>query len=68
MTAEALCDLAEFHRLRSLDDGALESLLPEIERLVNSKFNAGRLEQNGELWIRASDLLRYGYRERERAA
>ena len=64
MTATALRDLIEFHRFRSLDEEAFEALLPEIERLVNAKFNAGRVDENGELWIRVSDLLRYGYRER----
>ena len=68
MTAAALRNLVEFHRFRYLDEDAFETLLPEIERLVNSKFNAGRLDENGELWIRVVDLLRYGYRERNATA
>jgi hypothetical protein len=68
MTAAALRDLLEFHRLNFSNEGAFETLLPEIERLVNSKFNAGRFDENGELWIRVADLLRYGYSEQNETA
>lgn len=68
VTAAALRDLIDFHRLKSLDEGAFQTLLPEIERLVNSKFSAGRFDENGELWIRVADLLRYGYQEQNEAA
>jgi hypothetical protein len=54
-----------FHRFDNTEDGALDAVLPEIERLVNSKFEAARLEQNGAVWIRASDLLRYGYQRNQ---
>jgi hypothetical protein len=42
-------------------------LLPEIERLVNAKFDAGRIEKDG-LVIRPVDLLRYGFQRRRKAA
>jgi len=65
ITADAVHDLMGFHRFYNTEDGALDAVLPEIERLVNCKFEAARLEQNGEVWIRASDLLRYGYQRNQ---
>jgi hypothetical protein len=61
ITVDAVHDLMDFHQCDDTEGSVLRAVLPEIERLVNSKFEAARLEQNGELWIRASDLLRYGY-------
>jgi hypothetical protein len=61
----ALRDLIDFHRMKSTRDQALRSLLPEIERLANAKWNAGRFEENGWLVIWPVDLLRYGYQERD---
>jgi hypothetical protein len=57
----ALRDLIDFHRIKSTEDEALRALLPEIERLVNAKSDAGRFEKNGWLVIWPVDLLRYGY-------
>jgi hypothetical protein len=64
----ALRDLIDFHRIKSTEDEALHALLPEIERLANAKFYAGRFEDNGWLVIWPVDLLRYGYRRRDKSA
>jgi hypothetical protein len=68
MTGETLRDLVEFHGLKSWDEGAFKTLVRQIERLVNAKFIDGRLDESGELWIRAADLLRYGFCDRSGAA
>jgi hypothetical protein len=47
----ALRDLIDFHRFNGGEDEALRVLLPEIERLANAKYDAGRLEKNGWLVI-----------------
>jgi hypothetical protein len=64
----ALRDLIDFHRIKSTNDEALRALLPELERLVNAKCNAGRFEENGWLVIWPVDLLRYGYQGRDESA
>jgi hypothetical protein len=63
-----LRDLIDFHRINSTNDEALRALLPELERLVNAKCNAGRFEENGWLVIWPVDLLRYGYQGRDESA
>jgi hypothetical protein len=68
IAADALRDLIDFHRIKSSEDKALRALLPEIERLVNAKCNAGRIEENGWLVIWPVDLLRYGYLGRDKSA
>jgi hypothetical protein len=65
--ALALRDLIDFHRIKSTPEDAFRVLLPEIERLVNAKFDAGRIEKDG-LVIRPVDLLRYGFQRRKKAA
>ena len=65
--ALALRDLIDFHRIKSTPEDAFRVLLPEIERLVNAKFDAGRIEKDG-LVIRPVDLLRYGFQRRRKAA
>jgi hypothetical protein len=65
--ALALRDLIDFHRIKSSEKDAFRVLLPEIERLVNAKYDAGRLESDG-LFIRSVDLLRYGFQRRRKAA
>ena len=64
----ALRDLIDFHRVKSPWDEALRSLLPEIERLANAKYDAGRFEVNGWLAIWPVDILRYGYQGRDKSA
>jgi hypothetical protein len=64
----ALLDLIDFHRFNCGRDKALRALLPAIERLANSKCDAGRFEENGSIVIRPVDLLRYGYQGQEKSA
>jgi hypothetical protein len=44
---------------------AERSRFPEIERLTSAKYEAGRLEDNGELLIGTADLLRFGFQGAE---
>ena len=64
----ALRDLIDFHSIKSTEDAAFRTLLPEIERLANAKCDAGRFEENGWLVIWPVDLLRYGYQGRDKSA
>jgi hypothetical protein len=64
----AVRDLIDFHHIKITEDDALRGLLPEIERLVNAKCDAGRFEESGWLVIWPVDLLRYGYQGREKSA
>jgi hypothetical protein len=64
----ALRDLIDFHRIKSTAADACRVLLPEIERLVNAKCDAGRFEGDGALLIRPADLLRYGFQGRKKRA
>jgi hypothetical protein len=61
ITQDALDDLTQFHRLDISKDEPLNALVMQIERIANAKFNAGRVEVNGEIVIRPLDLLRYGF-------
>jgi hypothetical protein len=63
----AVRDLIDFHRSNFTEDDALRALLPEIERLVSAKCDAGRFEEGGWLVIWPADLLRYGYQGRRAA-
>jgi hypothetical protein len=63
----ALRDLIGFHRIKKTGDDPFRVLLPEIERLVNVKCDAGQFEENGGLLIQSVDLLRYGFRGRARS-
>lgn len=60
ITAEALDDILQFHRLDVSTDEAFDTLLKEIERTANGKFGDGRVERNRELAIKSLDVLRYG--------
>jgi hypothetical protein len=40
-------------------------LLLEIVRLANAKYDARRLEEDGSLVIRSTDLLRFGFGKRK---
>jgi hypothetical protein len=64
----ALRELIDFHRFKDSQDKALRALLPEIERLANAKYDAGRFEEYGWLVIWPVDLLRYGYQGQLRFA
>ena len=64
----ALRELIDFHSIKGAQDKALRALLPETERLVNAKCDAGRFEENGWLVIWPVDLLRYGYQGRDKSA
>ena len=68
IAADALLDMMDFHRIKGGQEYGFQALLPEIERLVNAKYEAGRIDENGELAIWAADLLRYGFRERGKSA
>jgi hypothetical protein len=63
-----LADLADFHRIKSAAADAPPVLLPEIERLANAKYDAGRLEEAGGLLIRSTDLVRYGFQKGKKRA
>jgi hypothetical protein len=60
----ALRELVDFHRREYSASDLAQVLVPEIERLANAKYSAGRLEENGELLIRLPDLILYGFRRR----
>jgi hypothetical protein len=68
ISAETLRDLTDFHQVKGSQEDGFRALLPEIERLLNAKFQAGRIEENGELSIRAADLLRFGFEARDKTA
>jgi hypothetical protein len=58
---EVVLDLADHHLLNwSTALEAFGLLIPEIERLANRKYQFG-LQQNGEILIGGTDLLRYGF-------
>jgi hypothetical protein len=61
--SDAVRDLIDINRLNTMNDDGVLALLQAIERLVNLKHDAGKLEENGELVIRTSDLVRYGFGE-----
>jgi hypothetical protein len=63
----ALHDLIGFHRITKTGD-PLRVLLPEIERLVNAKYDAGRFDEDGWIVVRSVDLLRFGFRARTQSA
>jgi hypothetical protein len=60
----ALRDLIDFHRFKKTADPSTVLVL-EIVRLANAKYDAGRLEEDGSLVIRATDLLRFGFGNRK---
>jgi hypothetical protein len=68
ITAGALDDILQYHRLEVMGDDADEALLEKIERILNAKFNAGRIEPDGSLVIKTIDVLRYGFREVDHSA
>jgi hypothetical protein len=56
---QVLRDLGDYHQLKGSEEAVFSELLPEIERIASTKFQAGLLDKNGELSIRTADLLRY---------
>lgn len=61
VTIQVLQDLGSYHNLSFTAEEVLDVLIPELDRLASVKYRAGRFEQNGEIVIRGSDLLRYGF-------
>jgi hypothetical protein len=68
VTDETLRDLIDFHHVKNTDEDTSRVLLPEIERLANAKYDARRLEEDGGLFIRPADLVRYGFEKRNKRA
>jgi hypothetical protein len=68
ISAETLRDMTDFHQVKGSPEEGFRALLPEIERLLNAKLQARRIDANGELAIRAADLLRFGFQARDKAA
>ena len=68
ITDAALRDLVDYHRLKSTATVASMVLLPELERIVNAKCDAGKFEEDGGIIIRPTDLLRYGFQRRKKRA
>ena len=58
--AQALDDLIGFHGIDAQNDQSADQILELIERIVNDKIDARRVEPNGEIVIRSIDILRYG--------
>jgi hypothetical protein len=67
IASDVLGDLLAFHRFEGSGGDAFRALLPEIERLVTAKSDAGRFDENGALVIRVADLLRYGFKAKSAA-
>ena len=61
VTMQVLQDLGGFHNLSFTPEEVADVLIPELDRLAIAKYRAGRLEDDGGLVIRDSDLLRYGF-------
>jgi hypothetical protein len=68
ISVDTLRDMMDFHRVKGGPEDVFRALLPEIERLVNAKYDSGRFDENGELSICTAEILRYGFREREKFA
>jgi hypothetical protein len=69
VAGQVLLDLADHHFMSfSSKEQAFSLLIPEIERLASAKYEAGRLEDNGELLIGTADLLRFGFQARSKSA
>jgi hypothetical protein len=64
ITREALLDLCGYHGIKGDEGESFKVLGPQIERLANEKYRAGRIERTGELTIKTSDLLLYGFEGR----
>jgi hypothetical protein len=61
ISRDALADLGSYHRLNGADDEVFRALRPEIERLANAKYRAGRLDDNGAVVIGPADIILYGF-------
>jgi hypothetical protein len=64
----ALRDLVDFHRIKKTAADPSTVLLREVVRLANAKYHAGRLEEDGGLLIRSTDILRFGFGNRQAAS
>ena len=56
----ALRDLGDCHGIRSSEVDVFSTLLHNIEHLATAKFRAGRIDENGQVNIGTSDLVRFG--------
>jgi hypothetical protein len=64
ISRDALLDLRDYHGLTGDESQAFRALGPQIERLANEKYRAGRLDQTGQLEINPADILLYGFEPR----
>jgi hypothetical protein len=64
ISRQLLRDLRDSHGLpaRMNELEVFSRLLSEVEWIASIKYDAGRLEENGDLKIETADLLRYGLR------
>lgn len=60
VSRRVLRDLADYHQLHVSDEAAFSHLLPVIERLANECIRAGRVDENGNVTIGTTELVRYG--------
>jgi hypothetical protein len=60
ITESGLEEIIQLHRLDVHKDESFETIVIEIEQVINQKRNAGRLEPNGSIVARTIDILRYG--------
>jgi hypothetical protein len=60
VSRQILRDLGAYHQLWMSDEAVFSRLLSEIERLVNERVRAGRLDDDGNVTLGTADLLRYG--------
>ena len=61
ISGDALLDLGAHHRVNGTGATLFEALYQQITRLVDAKYSARRIEENGEIAIGTADLLLYGF-------
>src|SRR5689334_5973640 len=61
ISRNAVLDLAAHHGLQGSEERLFLALWLVIERLVQAKFQASRIEESGEILIGSADLLLYGF-------
>jgi Protein of unknown function (DUF1488) len=64
ISRDALLDLRDYHGLAGDESQAFRALGPQIERLANEKYRAGRVDRSGQLEISPADILLYGFESR----
>jgi hypothetical protein len=60
ITESAFEEIIQFYRLDVRRDESFDFMVGEIEKILNQKRDAGRLEPNGSIVARTIDVLRYG--------